>query len=353
MRSVHIDASKEYDVLIGSGLLKKSSQYIKRIKENAKTAVIISDDTVYPLYAGLLKSELEKCSLHTEVFVFAHGEASKNLRTYSEILEFMCAAHVTRSDMIFALGGGVTGDLAGFAAATYQRGIRYVQLPTTLLAAVDSSVGGKTAVDLKGGKNQAGCFYQPSLVICDTETLNTLSEREFNSGCAEIIKYGMIRDEGLFKFAVQNHIKDRLEEIIARCVEIKRDIVREDEFDTGERMLLNFGHTFGHAAESCSDFSVSHGEGVAMGMAAITRSAAHDGICEKRVLDDLLDALQKYGLPVQIDYSLEDMIKYVLSDKKASGGSVKLVIPEKIGSCFIEDVSGKELIRRMINGGIK
>jgi 3-dehydroquinate synthase len=231
--------------------------------------------------------------------------------------------------MIVALGGGVVGDLAGFAAATYLRGIRFIQVPTTLLAAVDSSVGGKTAIDLSAGKNLAGAFYQPSLVLCDTDTLNTLPEDIFRDGCAEVIKYGILYDEPFFSYLENAGLGFDREAVIARCVELKRDVVAKDEFDTGERMKLNLGHTIGHGVEARSNFALSHGKSVAIGMAIVAR-ASHCPDTQR-----ILQCLEKFGLPTTTDYPPEDIYTYTLSDKKRSGGTVKLILPRSIGCCEI------------------
>lgn len=217
-----------------------------------------------------------------ERFVFPHGEQHKNLNTYGQALNFLCDRRFTRSDLIIALGGGVVGDLAGFTAATYQRGIAYIQVPTTLLSMVDSSVGGKTAVDLDSGKNQAGCFYQPALVLCDPALLETLPDAEYRAGCAEIIKTAVLFSPELFQQLKTTPIREQFEPVIAACVGMKRNVVQNDEFDRGQRALLNLGHTIGHAVEACSNFTILHGEGVAIGLAAITRARRGKGHLRSR-----------------------------------------------------------------------
>ena len=342
MKTIHVKASGEYDIIIKNGAIRNAGALIRDACGIAET-VIVSDDTVCGIYGETLKNDLENAGFPVKSFVFPHGERNKNLETYGELLEFLCENGITRKGIIVALGGGVTGDLAGFAAATYLRGIRFVQIPTTLLADVDSSVGGKTAVDLKNGKNQAGCFYQPSLVICDPETLNTLPEEEFRCGCAEIIKYAAYGSRTFFDFLKNNDIKDNLEEVIATCVKMKRDLVEEDEFDTGMRMLLNFGHTFGHAVEACSDFSILHGQAVAIGMAVMTRAAHAKGYCSSDTVSELEEMLKRYGLPDKTPYSAEDMIKSALKDKKMRGSSISIVVPECIGHCKIVKIPAGSL----------
>ncbi len=352
MKTIHVNASTRYDILIGSGLLASAGEYIKNAVGTC-TVVIVSDDNVYPIYGDSLKHELESSGFKVLEYVFPHGEKSKNLSVYGDLLEFMCENRVTRKDAIAALGGGVTGDLAGFAAATYQRGIRFVQIPTTLLAAVDSSVGGKTAVDLKSGKNQAGAFHQPSLVICDTDTLKTLPEDEFSCGCAEVIKYAVLGDEAFFERLMEKDIHDQIEDVIATCVSMKRDIVEEDEFDTGKRMLLNLGHTFGHAAEACAGFGILHGQGVAMGMTAMARSAHAAGFCDEATVEKITAILKKYKLPTEIPYRLEDMVNAAFSDKKMAGSTMRIIVPERIGKCSIMSIPAEELRVWMERGGIK
>lgn len=352
MKIIHIDASVSYDVLIGEGLLKEAGKRIKNLGK-VNHVVIVSDDNVYPIYGDTLVSLLEAEGIKTESFIFPHGEQSKSISVYEELLEFLCKMKMTRSDMLVALGGGVTGDLTGFAAATYQRGIRFVQIPTSLLAAVDSSVGGKTAVNLEGGKNQVGCFYQPSLVLCDTETLSTLPEEEFCAGSAEVIKYGMIGDRDFFFALNKKPIKEWLPDVIATCVAMKRDVVMRDEFDNGDRMLLNYGHTFAHGVEKCSGYKTPHGMAVAMGMAVITKAAEELGQCEKGITDILTETLKKYKLPTEIPYTAEEITAVGMVDKKSTGSSLRIIVPEEIGRCVIKTIASEELSGWAHAGGLK
>lgn len=352
MEKISVHCSRDYDVLIGNGILKDAGEYIARIFHK-DTAFIVSDDNVFRLYGETLRNSLTSAGFKTAEFVFSHGEINKNLPTYASLMETMCQMHISRSSFIVALGGGVVGDLAGFAAATYQRGIPFVQIPTSLLAAVDASVGGKTAVDLQSGKNQVGCFHQPSLVLCDTGTLATLPEDEYCCGCAEIIKYAMIGSDALFSEIMNVPVSGQYDHVIAACVKMKRDYVEQDEFDRGCRMLLNFGHTFGHAAEACSGFSLLHGQAVAMGMAAITKAACAFGICPEATLNDLLALLSKYELPQSIPFPAVEMLQKILADKKFSGDHIRLIVPERIGKCRIEAVLGDELINWLKSGGLR
>lgn len=346
MKKVHINASKEYDVLIGKEILKDSGKLIGEIFRKGKTA-IISDDKVFELYGETVRESLENEGFSVEVFTFPNGEASKNIETYTGILEFLANTGLTRSDFLVALGGGVTGDMAGFAAATYLRGINFVQIPTTFLAAIDSSVGGKTGVNLGTGKNLVGAFWQPSLVICDTETFKTLDEKTYLDGMAEAIKYGMIKDEALFEKLGGKFLID---EVVETCVKLKRDIVNEDEFENGARKLLNFGHTIGHAVEKCSDYEITHGHGVAIGMSIITKTTESMGLCEKGLSETLDNLLENCGLPTKSPYSSEELFSVALSDKKRSGDSITLVLPKREGECVLEKIKVDELLEFIKKG---
>lgn len=350
MKCVTVNASKTYDVLIGRGLLDEAGERIRSVCD-AETAVIIAGDRVWPLYGARLSRSLEKAGFRAAHIVIPHGEQHKTLETYAGILNELCRLHVTRSDVLVALGGGVTGDLTGFAAATYQRGCGFVQIPTTLLAMVDSSVGGKTAVDLPGGKNQAGAFYQPSLVLCDPDTLDTLPEAEFRAGCAEVIKYGMLGDADFFASLQETPVQQQAEAVIEQCVSMKRDIVHEDEYDTGLRRVLNLGHSFGHAIEHCSAYRILHGEAVAIGMVMITRAAVSKGICQEETLTRLLQLLRSYQLPTECTFSVHELYEAMRSDKKMTGSIMHLVVPEKIGQCRVLSVSAADLPEWLRDGG--
>ena len=353
MTTIHVSASREYDIEIGRGLLDQAGAHIARVTGAGRTAAVISDTNVLPLYGQRLCDSLERAGFRPISWAFPAGEESKNLTTYGRLLHFLGENHMTRSDIIVALGGGVTGDMAGFAAATYQRGIPFIQVPTTLLAAVDSSVGGKTAIDLETGKNQAGCFYQPWLVLCDPDTLTTLPEREYRCGCGEIIKYSVLFDADFFDELWSTPVKDQVEHVISTCVTLKRRAVMEDEFDTGERRKLNLGHSFGHAVEACSDFSIPHGCAVAIGMAIITRAAVKRGLCSRETLDLLLAILEQYDLPTQTEYHTEELYRAALSDKKIAGGKMHLIVPRQIGRCDIVSIPEGEIPDWLRDGGVQ
>ena len=351
MTTVHISASREYDVLIGRGLLDRLGEIVKSCTK-AQTAVVVAGDLVFPLYGARAMASLEAAGLRTLSYVIPHGEQHKTLETYGKLLQFLSENRLTRTDVLIALGGGVTGDLTGFAAATYQRGIDFVQVPTTLLAAVDSSVGGKTAVDLPTGKNQVGAFWQPAAVLCDPDLMETLPEAELRCGTAEVVKYGMLGNAAFFESLERDGIRDRLEDVIKTCVEMKRDIVREDEFDRGQRQLLNLGHSFGHAVEACSRFTILHGQAVAIGMALITRAAVRRGDCPEAALTRLLALLKRFGLPTETDYSAHELFAALGTDKKLSGSTMHLVIPENIGRCRIEAMPLEEAKALLRLGGV-
>ena len=342
MRKITVNASKTYDVIIEKGSLDRVGEFAKEVNLSGK-ACIISDSNVAPLYFDRVKNSLEKSGFSVISYVFPAGEKSKNAKVYIEILNFLAENNLSRKDTLFALGGGVTGDLTGFCAATYMRGINFVQIPTSLLACVDSSVGGKTGIDLECGKNLAGAFYQPRAVIFDPKVLSTLPEDYFSDGMAEIIKYAMIRGKGIDKLLLED-ADTNLEEIITRCVEIKRDIVAEDEFEGGIRKILNFGHTAGHAIEAEADFSLSHGRCVAVGMYIVTKAWEKRGLCRKGTCDILKQMLDKHNLKTSCPYSPEVLSERAKNDKKASGGFVDLIVPDSLGECHSEKITMDEFL---------
>ena len=341
MEKIKVSASREYEVIIHGGILADAGKYIESALKGRPKLAVITDDRVDSLHSPALESALS--GFEFVKFVFKNGEASKNISVYGEILEFLAENNITRTDAIVAFGGGVVGDMAGFAASTFLRGIRFVQIPTTLLAMVDSSVGGKTAIDLRAGKNLCGTFWQPSLVLCDPHLLRTLEDETFSDGMAEVIKYGVIRDRSLFDTLLEKNVKDDPEAVIARCVAIKRDVVNEDERDTGVRALLNFGHTAAHGIEKLSSYEITHGRAVGAGMVIAARGAASLGLCDESVIDDIIKAVKLYGLTDKCDFSAEGLASVSLSDKKRAGGSITLVLPEKVGSCILKKIPVEEL----------
>ncbi|MGN0701905.1 MAG: 3-dehydroquinate synthase [Lentihominibacter sp.] len=338
MITVPVNASSKYDILIGRGILPKAGSLIRETAGGEK-ALVVTDSNVDKYHSEAVIESLRLAGYEAMKYVIPAGEDSKNMETLSEILSFMAANHLSRKDVAVALGGGVVGDITGFAAAVYMRGIRFVQIPTTVLAAVDSSVGGKTAVDLPEGKNLAGAFHQPALVICDTDTFATLPERDFNNGFAEVIKYGMIADYEIFDMLDGADI----EEIIRRCVEIKAEIVEEDEFESGRRQILNFGHSIGHAYEKLSEYSLLHGEAVSCGMVKICEIAEKKGMCSEGCTVTLKAALKKYKLPLRADYSRKAVAEVIRMDKKAAGDYINLIMPTGRGEVAIVRTGLREL----------
>lgn len=330
MTTITVKASATYNVHVGQELLAKAGALAAQVLSPCK-ALILSDDNVAPLYADKLSASLADAGFVPEVYVVPHGEGSKSLSTLSALLEHLAQKQYTRTDALFALGGGVAGDLCGFTASVYLRGVPFVQVPTSLLAAVDSSVGGKTAVNLGAGKNLAGAFYQPRLVICDTDAFATLPRDEYYNGCAEIVKYAVL-DKSLF-CALQSGANPASEQIIAHCVGIKSYIVEQDEFDTGMRRLLNLGHTPAHALELCTDYMLAHGAAVAVGTTMMMRAAVAHGLCAKSDLDALKALNEQIGLSTECPCTASEMAAAACSDKKREGGTLTLILPYAIGDC--------------------
>ena len=343
IQTIQVHTSPAYEVTIGGGLLMSCGQRLQSVLGTCRAAVI-TDSTVAPLYLETVTESLRTAGFSVCSHVFPAGEERKNFDTLAEILEFLASEHLTRTDCVVALGGGVTGDMAGFAAAVYLRGVRCVQLPTTLLSAVDSSVGGKTAIDLAAGKNLAGAFLQPSAVLCDTDCLSSLPAGVFADGAAEAIKTGVLSDEGLFALFEDGTLTADPAQVIAQCVRYKAGVVERDEKEQGERKLLNLGHTVGHAIEKCSGYTIPHGHAVAAGLAIIARSAETLGWTEAPIAARIAACLSKNGLPTGTTYTAEALAQAALADKKRAGDSITLVIPKKIGVCELKKVPVTELL---------
>ncbi len=316
-----------YDIPIGSGLSACAGELCAAHVKPCR-ALLLTDDTVNALYGDRVETSLSAAGFSVVRHVIPHGEASKSGANLLALLERMATEHLTRSDCLVALGGGVVGDLGGFASAVYLRGIRFVQIPTTLLSMVDASVGGKTAIDLAAGKNLAGAFHQPSLVICDPDLLQTLPPETFADGMAEVIKYAFINDRALYDLLVADdgHAAN-IAEIIRLCIEDKRALVEADETDRGVRQLLNLGHTVGHAIEACSHFAFSHGSAVAVGMVILARASEKMGVAVAGTTEALVTLLEKYHLPVTCPFTTEELFAVTASDKKRAGDSITLVVP--------------------------
>lgn len=350
---VALSEGRSYDITIEKGILSRCGQEIRKVY-NGSQACVITDSNVAPLYLGKVTASLKEAGFQVKTMAFAAGEKSKNMETLVSLYDGMLSPlpfPMTRGGLVVALGGGVVGDMVGFAAATLFRGIPFVQIPTTLLAQVDSSVGGKVAVDLKQGKNLAGAFYQPKAVLIDPETLDTLPARVFQDGLAEVVKYGVLGDERLF--SLLESCKDRqelmthMEEIVYTCCDAKRTIVERDEKDTGDRMLLNFGHTLGHAYEKLGNYEVyMHGEAVSCGMVKILAIGEEQGFTEKGTADRVKALLSRFGLPVEPEAIPPEALRQVLAyDKKGNGGTLTVVLCRKMGESFLHSMEKSEFSR--------
>ncbi|MBR5261377.1 MAG: 3-dehydroquinate synthase, partial [Oscillospiraceae bacterium] len=314
-RKIHISAGQEYDAYVGNGLLEKCGEMCKRAGLKGKAA-IVTDSNVAPLYLGAVVRSFREAGYETVSMEFPAGENHKNINTLAEILEFFARCELTRSDFAVALGGGVVGDIVGFAAGCYMRGIDYVQMPTTLLSAVDSSVGGKTAIDLKMGKNLAGLFIQPKIVICDTDTMRTLDKDILADGAAEAIKTAILGDYDLFE-QLENGVNfDNIIDVVTRCITYKGKIVEADEFEQGERKLLNLGHTPAHGIEKCSAYLIPHGRAVGMGMAIMIRAASKLEYMTTETEGRILRAICRCGLNISCPYTANELAEVAMSDKK-------------------------------------
>jgi 3-dehydroquinate synthase len=348
---------RSYPIRIGAGVLTGVGADLRRSRIG-KRYVIVADDLVAGIYGETLAASLKEAGMSVEMVTFPHGESSKNLNTIAELASSLARLGVDRSDALIALGGGVTGDITGFLAAVYMRGIPFVQVPTTLLAQVDSSVGGKTGVDIPEGKNLVGAFYQPLAVYIDTEVLLSLPTEELLNGLAEIIKYGVIRDRDFFA-ALEDRRKSILvvdlpvmEEVVSRCCEIKAAVVAADERESDLRRILNYGHTIGHALEAASGYRLGHGMAVAIGMVSANRLAVGQGLLSEEEAGRIRKLLEDYGLPVNIpaDYDRRKIKAFLQTDKKTVGGRVFFVLPLRIGEVKITAEVEEELLDRILAG---
>lgn len=343
MKTVHVSTGKPYDIFIERGLISSCAEYAKKLT-SAQKVTVVSDTNVAPLYLDAVVSSLRSEGFEVNAFIFDAGEKSKHLGTIADIYESLADFGMTRKDIIIALGGGVCGDMAGFAAASYLRGIDFIQIPTSLLSQVDSSVGGKTGVDLPQGKNLVGAFHQPVAVLIDPDALSTLPEEFITDGMGEVIKYGCIKDAEFFEFLERNNALDNIESVIETCVKIKRDVVSRDEREKGERMLLNFGHTLGHAIEKLNGFSgMTHGMAVAVGMVMIAKAGEKNGVTEAGTADRIIKLCQKYNLPTSTDTGVSEIAQAARNDKKSAGGGINLVLLAKIGESFTRKIEFEKL----------
>lgn len=347
---INYNGSPLYNINIEHGFNGLSAVF-RNLGSMERKVCIVTDSTVSGYYLETVTDILKSCAKEVITFIFEAGEKSKNLKTIEKLYEKLIEAHFDRNDIIAALGGGVTGDMAGYGAATYLRGIRVVQIPSSLVAMVDSSIGGKTAVDFLGYKNMVGAFHQPSSVYMNVQMLSTLTDAQYYSGFGEIVKHGLIRDMGYF-----NYIKDNLEgivsrdlyvleEIVAGSCNIKRAVVENDPEEKGERAILNFGHTIGHAIEKLMDFKMLHGECVACGMAAAAYISMERGIIDEKGYIGIINILESLKLPVKVKgLKAENIIKISKSDKKMDAGRIKFILLNGMGNAVIyNDVTDNEI----------
>lgn len=356
MEQIHVaTSSRPYDVLVGSGLLDHLGELVCDVTKLGRCCVV-TETNVAPLYADRVEAALRAAGLDVAGRItFSAGEASKTLATLGQILEDLAERELTRDDVVVALGGGVTGDMGGLAAALYLRGIKVVQIPTSLLAMVDSSVGGKTAVDLTAGKNLVGAFWQPSLVVADVDALATVPPELFRDSCGEVVKHAVLADADLLDTLTAHPLTGSrdaatLVDVVARNVRIKRDVVVADEREGGLRQTLNLGHTVGHAIESASDFSLGHGSCVAAGLCLMARGSAALGWCSAQTAGRIERCVAAHGLPTSTELPTDLLMRYAAHDKKRHGAAVNVVVPREVGRCEVRRVSLDDL-RRLIDLG--
>ncbi len=347
MTQLQVNTSRPYRIAVENGSLPRLGAFAQEVFRPGARAMLVGDSNVLPLYGEAARRSLEEAGFSCARFSFPAGEASKQLSTVQALYGALAEHAFTRSDFLVALGGGVTGDLTGFAAATYLRGVGFLQVPTSLLAQIDSSVGGKTGVDLPQGKNLVGAFHQPRFVLIDPQVLSTLPPRFFADGMGEAVKYGCIRDRALFEEIASHPVREdpeRLRRMIYRCVDCKREIVERDEYDTGERMLLNFGHTLGHALEKLHGFSgLTHGGAVGVGMVWISRAGERAGLTEPGTAARIAAALERCGLPTGDSAPLPQVLEATRLDKKSRDGVLNLVLLRRIGEAFVHPVPRSEV----------
>lgn len=332
MIKVHVPLpGKEYEIIIKQNLLEDIDQYIDKSSE----LVVISDDNIPKQYITKINQKLNN---PLNLFI-PEGESSKSMETANLLANKLIDNKITRGVTIIALGGGVVGDLAGFVASIYMRGVKYIQIPTTLLSQIDSSVGGKVGVNANAMKNAIGAFKQPEKVLIDPTVLNTLEQRHISNGIAEMIKYGLIASKPLFNNLLEKDVMANIDEYIYECVSIKKEIVLEDEFDYGRRQILNFGHTIGHALEQYSQYDLLHGEAVAIGMVMMSKKSTF--------YNKLVKVLQKYNLPTSYDYDKDSIYKYITTDKKANKNQLNIILVEEEGNGFIKTINTNDILERL------
>ncbi len=343
MEIIKVKSSKNYSIYVGNNIICTVGTYLSQLKPLCKV-LVVTDDVVDKLYFDKIKRSLTDCGYTVEKFVFPNGENSKSLETYGEILDKLAEKSFTRTDVIVALGGGVVGDLAGFVASSYMRGIDFVQVPTTILSQIDSSVGGKTAVNLPMGKNLVGAFYQPIFVLCDIETTKTLTEEIFNDGMGEMSKYGVLIGENFAELLEQDNLKENLFQLIVKCIEYKRDVVERDEFESGERKLLNLGHTVAHGIEKLSNYTISHGKAVGMGMKIIISACYKNHLISKDEFQRMNGLLNLCNQRSNCPFTIFELVETFTLDKKCTGDTITLILTEGIGKCVLKKVKIEDVL---------
>ena len=346
--TIDVRTDRPYRVTIEPGVLGRIGEIAAQHKKPGTKAMIVSETNVFPLYGERAKTSLEQAGFQVSAFVFPAGEEHKQISTICDMYKALSEAGFTRTDFIVTLGGGVTGDMGGFAAATFLRGMDFFQAPTSLLSMVDASVGGKTGVDLPFGKNLVGAFHQPMAVAADTEALRTLPDYFFRDGMGELIKHGCIADKRLFADLQAGAALHSLEEVVGRSIAIKRDFVEADTRDTGRRMILNFGHTFGHALEKLHNFKgLAHGEAVGIGMVMACRAGESLGVTQPGTAEQVRAVLAQYGLPAEDAFTAEQVVEATALDKKSDGDTLRLILLTEIGESVIYPITRKALLEAL------
>lgn len=342
MIEIKVNTVKGYRVLIDKGMLEKAGPYIKQISHGGK-AMVLSDTKVGALYGKKLLSSLEKAGFEACIYTIKPGEKSKNIGTYVQVVRDMASREYTRKDLVVALGGGVVGDLAGFIASTYMRGIDFIQFPTTLLAAIDASIGGKNGVDLPEGKNYLGTFYQPRLVLCDTSTFEDLPQDELKNGIGEGIKYAVLSGGPILEILEKGIDKNNMDKFLELCIEYKASVVENDERERGNRMLLNLGHTMGHAIEKLSGYTIPHGQAIVKGLYLLLNAPGAVALA-KHERDRIINLMKKYNFDLSVLYKCADLLRAVRNDKKVEPGNfINIVTVKGIGNCEVVKMPQDEL----------
>lgn len=345
MKKFAVSASLPYEIVIGDDLIKNAGEYIKNVIPPCKICVI-TDSNVNSLYAQVLLTSLIESGYQVSKVLFPAGEHSKNITTYANIMSALADEGITRSDAIVALGGGIVGDLTGFVASTYMRGIPYIQIPTTLISALDSSVGGKTGINLPNGKNLAGTFWQPSLVLTDYKTFDTLSSDKLLDGYAEAIKCALISESNMIP-----HILNKdYDYVIERCISIKKSFVEVDEMDKGIRQILNFGHTIGHAIEKYTSYNITHGQAIAKGMLAESRAAYRMGLTDCDISSQLEELLNQFGFDTSLRFNPDEIYQLTTTDEKIFNDTITVIVPKSLGKCELQRISLSKLKEYVSSG---